>query len=192
MNLGVDVNLLSAAAAGLVVGAALVFLLMRRGGSVNRERAESLGTELEETRLELESHREEVSKHFGETSDLFRDLTEQYSRLYAHLATGAREFCPDEVPSLGQGLDTPLLVDEAAPEREEAAPAQDEAAPAKGEAAPADPEKKPAEAAASEGDGGTEAAPADEASRVAVDAPVPGAAPPPVGAKANGGSHLTH
>ena len=106
---GVDLNLLWAAAAGLVVGAGVVFLLMRRGGSVNRERAESLASELEETRLELETHREEVSGHFARTSDLFRDLTEQYTRLYAHLAKGAREFCPDDVPSLGQGLDTPLL-----------------------------------------------------------------------------------
>ena len=109
MNLGVDLNLLWAAAAGLAGGAGLVFLLMRRGGSVNRERADSLTVELDETRLELEIHREEVATHFSETSDLFRDLTEQYSRLYAHLATGAREFCPDEAPSLGQGLDAPLL-----------------------------------------------------------------------------------
>ena len=125
MNPGVDLNLLWAAAAGLIVGAGVVFLLLRRGGSVNRERVESLATELEETRLELEGHREEVSKHFVGTSDLFRELTEQYTRLYAHLATGAREFCPDEVPSLGQGLDNPLLVDEAPQEAERKSDAPD-------------------------------------------------------------------
>ena len=187
MNLDVDLNLLAAAAAGLVLGAALVFLLMRRGGSVNRERAESLTTELEETRLELESHREEVAKHFSETSDLFRDLTEQYSRLYAHLATGAREFCPDEVPSLGQGLDTPLLVDES-PEAE--GQEAEEKAEAPGEAAQAEAGARPD---GSDGADREEAA-GDESEapeRVAVEAPVPGAAPPPVG-KANGGSHLTH
>ena len=191
MNPGFDLNLLWAAAAGLAVGAALVFLLMRRGGSVNRERAESLATELEETQLELEGHREEVAKHFSQTSDLFRDLTEQYSRLYAHLATGARDFCPDEVPSLGHGLDTPPLVDEAVQARygEDAAersPEDEPERPAEAEAAPEAPaatghEPAPAEAAAPE-----------EKERVAVDAPVPGAAPPPVGQKPNGGSHLTH
>ncbi len=162
MNLGVDLNLLWAAATGLAGGAGLVFLLMRRGGSVNRERAESLTSELDETRLELEIHREEVATHFSETSDLFRGLTEQYSRLYAHLATGAREFCPDDVPALCQGLDAPLLVAE--PEDEPRTPtgATDEpGAPAEERAA-------------------------NEAERLAVEAPVPGAS------KTHGGSALTH
>jgi uncharacterized membrane-anchored protein YhcB (DUF1043 family) len=198
MNPGFDLSLLGSLAAGLILGAGLVFMLMRRGGTVNRERAESLTTELDETRLDLESHREEVSKHFAETSDLFRDLTEQYTRLYVHLASGAREFCPDEVPSLGQGLDTPLLVDEsprtaATPEPpKEKAPVQ---------AAPADEAAEPA-AADRKADG-----------KLAVDAPVPSAAPPPpsaappppsaappppsaapppVRSKPNGGSPLTH
>ncbi|MGI9591282.1 MAG: ZapG family protein [Myxococcota bacterium] len=189
MNLGFDPNLLWAAAAGLAVGAALVFLLMRRGGSVNRERAESLATELEETQLELEGHREEVAKHFSQTSDLFRDLTEQYSRLYAHLATGARDFCPDEVPSLGHGLDTPPLVDEAVQARygEDAAERSPEGEPEQ----PAEAEAE-APAAAADEPARAEAAEPEEGERMAVDAPVPGAAPPPVGKKANGGSHLTH
>ena len=248
MNPAFDLNVIWAAAAGLVVGGALVFLLVRRGGSANRERAESLARELEETQLELEGHREEVAKHFTQTSDLFRDLTEQYSRLYAHLATGARDFCPDDVPSLGQGLDTPLLVDESplgspaevadpapdeappatsddAPAKPDAAPAKPDAAPAKPDAARAKPDAAPTGATDAERDtmpaetaederaagsaGAKEAerdtAPAaqreasgevpsgeEDAARVAVEAPVPGAAPPPVASKPNGGSHLTH
>ena len=159
MNPGVDLNLLWAAAAGLVVGAGLVFLLMRRGGSVNRERAESLTVELDETRLELECHREEVATHFAETSDLFHGLTEQYSRLYAHLATGAREFCSDEVPALGQGLDAPLLVVESPP---------------------------PAAVATAEAEAPAKEQAADDADRLAVEAPVPAAS------GSNGGSALTH
>ena len=95
--------------AGLVLGVVSVGLLQRRTGGAARERAEQLGIELDEAREDLEAQRAEVSKHFEETSDLFRDLTEQYTRLYAHLSEGAREFCPGEVPALGRGFDDPLL-----------------------------------------------------------------------------------
>jgi uncharacterized membrane-anchored protein YhcB (DUF1043 family) len=108
-----------ALAIGFGLGALALFAVMRRAGASDRERAEQLATELEETREELESHREEVARHFARTSDLFRDLTEQYTQLYAHLANGARAFCPD-VPALGQ-LDAPLLAAE-----REAAPAAPE------------------------------------------------------------------
>jgi uncharacterized membrane-anchored protein YhcB (DUF1043 family) len=94
---------------GLALGAVAVSLLQRRSGGAARERAKQLATELDETREELETQRVEIAKHFEETSGLFRDLTEQYTRLYAHLSEGAREFCPEEVPALGRGLDGPLL-----------------------------------------------------------------------------------
>ncbi len=94
---------------GLALGAVAVGLLQRRSGGEARERAERLAVELDETRQELETRRAEVARHFEETSGLFRDLTEQYTRLYAHLSEGAREFCPEEVPVLGRGLDGPLL-----------------------------------------------------------------------------------
>jgi uncharacterized membrane-anchored protein YhcB (DUF1043 family) len=94
---------------GLVLGGVTVGLLQRRSGGAAREHAEQLGIELDETREALEAQRAEVAKHFEETSGLFRDLTEQYTRLYAHLSEGAREFCPEEFPALGRGFDGPLL-----------------------------------------------------------------------------------
>jgi uncharacterized membrane-anchored protein YhcB (DUF1043 family) len=94
---------------GLVLGAVCIFFLQRRMAGADRERAEQMAAELEVTREELEAHREEVAKHFQETSQLFRGLTEQYTRLYAHLAEGAREFCADEAPALARGFDGPLL-----------------------------------------------------------------------------------
>jgi uncharacterized membrane-anchored protein YhcB (DUF1043 family) len=94
---------------GLGLGAVAAGLLQRRSGKADRERAEQIGIELDEAREELESQRAEIAKHFEETSDLFRDLTEQYTRLYAHLSEGAREFCSDEVTALGRGFDGPLL-----------------------------------------------------------------------------------
>ena len=79
--------------------------------------------ELEETREELEAHREEVAKHFHETSQLFRGLTEQYTRLYAHLAEGARDFCAEDEPALARGFDGPLLGRNGDDSGEEAEPA---------------------------------------------------------------------
>ena len=68
-----------------------------------------------------------MEKHFERTSELFRDLTEQYTALYAHLAEGARELCAEGGPALGRGLNDPLLattfgVDAS---RESASPAPD-------------------------------------------------------------------
>ena len=106
-----SVIVLVAGAVGLVVGAGLTSFLRSRAGRADRERAEQLEADLEQTREELETHREDVARHFEQTSDLFRDMTEQYTRLYAHLATGAREFSTEEVPALGQ-LDQTLIGDD--------------------------------------------------------------------------------
>ena len=110
--------LLATLGVGLAIGAVLMNLLGRRAGRADRERADQLETELEQTREELEVHREDVARHFQQTSDLFRDVTEHYTRLYAHLATGARAFSTDEVPALGE-LDQTLIGDAArqAPEK---------------------------------------------------------------------------
>jgi uncharacterized membrane-anchored protein YhcB (DUF1043 family) len=102
-------TILLAFGAGLALGAVTVGLLLLRSGGAARERAKQLADELDETREQLETQRTQVAKHFEETSGLFRDLTEQYTRLYAHLSEGAREFCTEEVPALGRGLDAPLL-----------------------------------------------------------------------------------
>ena len=128
-----NATILLAFGAGLVLGAVTVGLLQRRTGGAARERAEQLGIELDEASEEIEAQRVEVAKHFEETSDLFRDLTEQYTRLYAHLAEGAREFCPEEVPALGRGLDGPLLGSSGDSEPAEEPPA-DEAQPRQADA----------------------------------------------------------
>ncbi len=94
---------------GAVVGGLVASWLGRRGGRAAEERAAQLEVELAETRSELEAQGERISSHFARTSDLFRDLTERYTQLYAHLADGARHFCAGEVPAIGRGLDGPLL-----------------------------------------------------------------------------------
>jgi uncharacterized membrane-anchored protein YhcB (DUF1043 family) len=94
-------------------------VFLRRGGvRTARAEAERLSLDLgltrtqlaaaEETvratRQELESQRSAVAKHFERTSDLFRDLTRQYTALYAHLAEGARELCPEQRIAIASGF----------------------------------------------------------------------------------------
>jgi uncharacterized membrane-anchored protein YhcB (DUF1043 family) len=96
-------------AGGAAVGALLVGWLGRRGARLAEERAAQLERELEETRGEVDAQGERIARHFARTSDLFRELTERYTQLYAHLAEGARHFCTDELPAIARGLEGPLL-----------------------------------------------------------------------------------
>lgn len=106
-----DTTLLLQIAAGLglfLLGLAAGLVLRRRDAGA-RARAAALESQLAETQQELEGYRARVEKHFEHTSHLFRDLTDQYSSLYNHLAEGARTLCPDGGPALGLGLNDPLL-----------------------------------------------------------------------------------
>jgi len=110
-------------AGGLVAGLLVASWLARRGGRAAEERAAQLEAELADTRSELEAQAERISGHFARTSDLFRDLTERYTQLYAHLADGARHFCAGDVPAIARGLDGLLVTgeSEAAPPAEQGA-----------------------------------------------------------------------
>ncbi len=90
-------------AGGLVLG------LIVGGTALVSSRVRRLEQELREERERSAAYRDGVAKHFEATSDLFRDLTRQYGSLYAHLAEGARELCPERVPELGRGDGFPAL-----------------------------------------------------------------------------------
>jgi uncharacterized membrane-anchored protein YhcB (DUF1043 family) len=92
-------------AGGAIVGILVASALRGRLGRAAEERAAQLEAELIETRGELEAQGERIEAHFARTSDLFRELTERYTQLYAHLADGARHFCGDELPAIARGLD---------------------------------------------------------------------------------------
>lgn len=93
-------------AAGLVTFAAGVAAgaWLSRAERHVRERVIELEGELERLGAQLQAEREAVGKHFDRTGDLFRDLTRDYTALYAHLAEGARDLCPDRTPEIGRGL----------------------------------------------------------------------------------------
>ncbi len=85
-------------AAGLAAGAWL-----SRADRGPRARVAELETRVEQLGGRLQAEREAVAKHFDQTSELFRDLTRNYTALYAHLAEGARDLCPDRTPEIGRG-----------------------------------------------------------------------------------------
>ncbi len=106
-----------------LIGLGTGVFLRRSGVRSARAEAERLGQDLDNTRTqlvaaeeklraaqgELEAQRGAVAKHFERTSELFRDLTRQYTALYAHLAEGARELCPGQRIPLGSGFGEPLI-----------------------------------------------------------------------------------
>ncbi len=105
-----------AIAFGLLVGGLSAGLALARGGPRARARIRELELELRQSREEHAAYRDQVGKHFSGTSDLFRDLTHQYTALYAHLGEGARDLCPDQVSALGGGMGAPPLVAGPTPE----------------------------------------------------------------------------
>jgi hypothetical protein len=92
-----------AGAIGLAVGVVIGLAVMRLSGRDWRSRIRALEAEYREEREAHAAYRASVSKHFADTSDLFRDLTRQYTALYAHLAEGARGLCPEDPPALASG-----------------------------------------------------------------------------------------
>jgi hypothetical protein len=94
---------------GLLALGILIGRWIRHRSSPLRARIEELDQLLSEERERRTAYEAAVGKHFEQTSDLFRDLTQQYTVLYAHLAEGSRELCGDRPVALGRGFDLPGL-----------------------------------------------------------------------------------
>ncbi len=117
-----------------------------------RARVRALETDLLQERERRASYEDAVAKHFDRTSDLFREMTHQYSSLYAHLAEGARELCAERLPALGTGFGAGVLQAGGAgevdnPERAgpplEATPAVPPREPVEGDLSPESVEEEP-------------------------------------------------
>jgi hypothetical protein len=121
-----------AAAAVLLAFGVLLGWLAGRAGRGSEGRVAKLEDRLREAQDERTAYAEAVAKHFDRTSDLFRDLTREYTSLYAHLAEGSRDLCPDREPALGRGFEAPPLqagpVPEQGPDADEPAGSEPEEA----------------------------------------------------------------
>ena len=71
--------------AGIVLGAILYKVF-----SSSPADADKLRAELERTRSEMERYKASVNNHFSKTSDLVSELTQDYVKVYQHLAEGAQ------------------------------------------------------------------------------------------------------
>ena len=72
-----------------LVAGALIGALAYRLISNSTSKTEQIRTELDETRDELAAYKASVQSHFDKTSELVNELTQNYARVYQHLAEGA-------------------------------------------------------------------------------------------------------
>ncbi len=93
----------------LFVAGVLLGIFATRAGRQARARIRELEDQIDRVQEEYTAYRSGVAKHFDQTSDLFRELTHQYTSLYAHLAEGARDLCGDLLPAGGRGFGAPIL-----------------------------------------------------------------------------------
>ena len=71
--------------AGVMIGA-----LAYRLFAPSLKQADQIKTELDTARNELDSYKASVGQHFDKTSELVNDLTQNYVKVYQHLAEGAQ------------------------------------------------------------------------------------------------------
>jgi hypothetical protein len=85
--------------------------------------ADKLRAELEAARSEMERYKASVNRHFSKTSDLVSELTQDYVKVYQHLAEGAQTL--SDTPVFTQMLEQSrgkvlISVDDGIPEPEAA------------------------------------------------------------------------
>ena len=83
---------------GVFLGMLINRLFNPGGSDANR-----LRQELESERSEMERYKAEVNSHFNKTSELVNELTQDYVKVYRHLAEGAQAL--SDTPEFTQVLE---------------------------------------------------------------------------------------
>ena len=73
-----------------LVAGAMIGALAYRLFAPSVQQAGKIKTELDVAREELDSYKTSVNQHFDKTSELVSDLTQNYVKVYQHLAKGAQ------------------------------------------------------------------------------------------------------
>jgi len=84
-------------AAGALVGGVIIGAIVHRNLAPGKKQTDDLKAELDAARLEMETYKTSVNTHFDKTAELVNELTQDYVKVYRHLAEGAQ--------SLGEGRD---------------------------------------------------------------------------------------
>jgi uncharacterized membrane-anchored protein YhcB (DUF1043 family) len=87
-------------ACGIFLGVLLLRLFNPKTGDV-----EKLQAELDQAHKDMESYKASVNSHFNKTSDLVNELTQDYVKVYRHLAEGAQTL--SDTREFTQVLDQP-------------------------------------------------------------------------------------
>lgn len=124
----------------LGIGVGLGVLLARTVfASNNKQREEALTEELETAKAEFQDYQKQVNQHFQQSSELVFELTQNYRKVYEHLASGAQSLCLDPPKHFNVDPSKGALYEE---EKEQlthqAEEATETAESAKAEAAPAE------------------------------------------------------
>ena len=92
---------------GVIVLACGIFfgMLITRLLTPSTADIDQLKTELERERAEMERYKASVNSHFNKTSDLFKELNQDYVKVYQHLAEGAQTL--SDTPEFTQVLEQP-------------------------------------------------------------------------------------
>lgn len=73
-----------------LVAGVLIGVLAYRLLAPSVKQADKVKSELDQAREEMSSYKASVNSHFNKTSELVNDLTQNYVRVYQHLAEGAQ------------------------------------------------------------------------------------------------------
>lgn len=76
---------------GTLIGGGILGAIAYRNLNPARKDASNLKAELDQVRKEMESYKANVNSHFDKTSELVNELTQDYVKVYKHLAEGAQE-----------------------------------------------------------------------------------------------------
>lgn len=75
---------------GALIGGGIIGAIAYRNLAPTRKEASNLKQELDQAREEMESYKASVNSHFDKTSELVNELTQDYVKVYKHLAEGAQ------------------------------------------------------------------------------------------------------
>jgi hypothetical protein len=84
-------------AIGALVGGGIIGAIAYRNLAPGKKKTDDLKAELDAARLEMETYKTSVNSHFDKTAELVNGLTQDYVKVYQHLAEGAQ--------TLGDGRD---------------------------------------------------------------------------------------
>lgn len=84
-------------AIGALTGGGIIGAIVYRNLAPGKKQTEDIKAELDAARLEMETYKTSVNSHFDKTAELVNGLTQDYVKVYRHLAEGAQ--------ALGEGRD---------------------------------------------------------------------------------------